>query len=60
MSVYPSLEDMKVDHMMQVFRWIQNSLNSFTNMRVENQADIDPSYSTHSKILFHVTFISWT
>ena len=56
MSVYPSLEDMKVDHMMQVFRWIQNSLNSFTNMRVENQADIDPSYSTHSKILFDVTF----
>ena len=56
MSVYPSLEDMKVDHMMQVFRWIQNSLNSFTNMRVEKEADIDPSYSTHSKILFDVTF----
>lgn len=60
MSVYPSLEDMKVDHMMQVFRWIQNSLNSFTNMQVENQADIDPSYCTHAKVRFDVTFISLT
>ena len=29
MSVYPSLEDMKVDHMMQVFKFILMILSKF-------------------------------